>query len=42
MHLRAPVPGERFVELLRQLPGVVDERIDDCLRVLAVQIQLPV
>ena len=38
VHLRASIPGERFVELLRQLASVLDERVDDRLRVFAFQL----
>lgn len=37
MHLGAPVPGQRLVELLWQLAGMLDERFDDRLRVFAIE-----
>jgi hypothetical protein len=34
-HLSSPIPCQRFVELLRQFSGMLDERIDDRFTVLA-------
>lgn len=38
MHLGAPVPGQRLVELLWQFAGMLDERVDDRLRVFAIEL----
>ena len=34
-HLRSPIPCQRFVDFLRQIAGMSDERIDDRFAVLA-------
>ena len=38
MHLGAPAPGQGLVKLLWQLAGMLDERVDDRLRVFAIEL----
>jgi len=38
VHLGASVPGQGFVEFVRQLASVLDQSVDDGLRVFAIEL----